>query len=362
MTPTPRPDRLASVLRHEGKPGPVPWIELFADQPIMEAVLGSAFPAAMGRDRDANRARADALIAFYRQLGYDYVPVSIGSVFQRTTASAADTAALSKGMRNWDNSTTGQIASWADFEAYPWPDAEAVDYSPAEQMLARIPDDMGAIAMGSGGVLEWVMWLMGYEMFAMAIYDQPDLVEAIFERVVDTLATTCRNMLDLGDYIAYFVGDDMGHSSGTMVSPAVLRRYVFPGQKRLVDIAHDHGVPFLLHSCGNLAAVMEDLIDDVGIDGKHSFEDKIESVESLHARYGRRIALLGGVDVDLMVRGTEEQVRARTRQLLDALGPSGSWCLGTGNSVANYIPVGNYLAMLDEGRAWNERFAGGQGA
>jgi uroporphyrinogen decarboxylase len=64
------------------------------------------------------------------------------------------------------------------------------------------------------------------------------------------------------------------------------------------------------------------------------------------------------VDVDLLVRGTGEQVRARTRQLLDALGDSGSWCLGTGNSVANYIPVGHYLAMLDEGRRWNREYYG----
>ena len=360
MTPSPRPERLNSVLRHEGKPGPVPFIELFADQPIMEAVLGYPFPAGVGADPEANRARADALVAFYRTLGYDYVPVSIGSVFQRHTAGAADTAELTKGMRQWDNSTTGIIASWADFEAYPWPDPEAIDYSPAEEMMARIPDDMGAIAMGSGGVLEWAMWLMGYEPFAMAIYDQPDLVETLFQRVVETLASTCRNVLDIGGFLAYFVGDDMGHASGTMVSPAVLRRYVFPGQKRLVDIAHAHGVPFLLHACGNLTAVMDDLIGDVGIDAKHSFEDKIEPVEGLHARYGDRIALLGGVDVDLLARGSEAQVRARTRQLLDTLGPSGTWCLGTGNSVANYIPVSNYLAMLDEGRAWNrERFGGG---
>lgn len=355
MSTSPRPDRLLSVLRHEGLPGPVPWIELFADQPIMEEVLGYTFPAGVSADREANRARADALIAFYRRLGYDYVPVSIGSVFTRSTAAAVDTAALSKGTRNWDNSSTGMISSWADFEAYPWPDLNAIDYSPAKEMLARIPDDMGAIAMGSGGVLEWAMWLMGYETLALALYDQPDLVQAVFNRVITTLSSTCAAMLDLGGFLAYFVGDDMGHSTGTMVSPEVLRRYVFPGQERLVDIAHDHGVPFLLHTCGNLAAVMDDLIDSVGIDAKHSFEDKIAPVEDEYARYGARIALLGGVDVDLLARGTEEQVRARTRQLLDALGPSGSWCLGTGNSVANYVSVRNYLAMLDEGRAWNER-------
>jgi uroporphyrinogen decarboxylase len=32
--------------------------------------------------------------------------------------------------------------------------------------------------------------------------------------------------------------------------------------------------------------------------------------------------------------------------------PGGGYCLGTGNSVANYIPLENYLAMVDEGRLY----------
>jgi uroporphyrinogen decarboxylase len=45
-------------------------------------------------------------------------------------------------------------------------------------------------------------------------------------------------------------------------------------------------------------------------------------------------------------------VRKRVRDTLDACMPGGGYCLGTGNSVANYIPVENYLAMLDEGRRY----------
>ena len=40
------------------------------------------------------------------------------------------------------------------------------------------------------------------------------------------------------------------------------------------------------------------------------------------------------------------------RHTLDLCMPGGGYCLGTGNSVANYIPLDNYLAMLDEGRRW----------
>jgi uroporphyrinogen decarboxylase len=66
---------------------------------------------------------------------------------------------------------------------------------------------------------------------------------------------------------------------------------------------------------------------------------------------------MGGVDVDLLVRGTEEQVRSRTREILEACAPSGGYVLGSGNSIANYVPLGNFLAMVDEGWRYNTRAA-----
>jgi uroporphyrinogen decarboxylase len=68
--------------------------------------------------------------------------------------------------------------------------------------------------------------------------------------------------------------------------------------------------------------------------------------------YGDRIALLGGIDVDFLCRADEEAIRARVRRTLDACMPGGGYCLGTGNSVANYVPLESYLIMLDEGRRW----------
>jgi len=106
--------------------------------------------------------------------------------------------------------------------------------------------------------------------------------------------------------------------------------------------------------------LMEELIDDIGIDAKHSFEDKILPVEEAYRRWGDRVAIVGGVDMDLLGRGTEKEVRARTRQILEVCGVKGTgYCLGTGNTAANYIPVQNYLAMLDEGRRWNREHFGG---
>lgn len=58
--------------------------------------------------------------------------------------------------------------------------------------------------------------------------------------------------------------------------------------------------------------------------------------------------------MDLMAYGTEEQVRQRTRRILEHCAPDGGYCMGTGNSVANYVRIENYYAMIDETRKWNE--------
>jgi uroporphyrinogen decarboxylase len=88
----------------------------------------------------------------------------------------------------------------------------------------------------------------------------------------------------------------------------------------------------------------------VGIDGKHSYEDTILDVREANARYGGRMALLGGIDVDFLCRASEAEIRQRVRDTLVHCNPGGGYCLGTGNTVANYIPLENYLIMLDEGR------------
>ena len=69
---------------------------------------------------------------------------------------------------------------------------------------------------------------------------------------------------------------------------------------------HAAGKPAILHSCGNLLDVMDDIIDEMGYDGKHSYEDAIQSVEDAYEAYHERIAILGGFDLDFVVRSAPE--------------------------------------------------------
>ncbi len=58
--------------------------------------------------------------------------------------------------------------------------------------------------------------------------------------------------------------------------------------------------------------------------------------------------MLGGLDLNILAAGTPDEVRARTRQLIETCNPRGRYAIGSGNSIPSYIPVENYLAMIEE--------------
>ncbi|MBM4048985.1 MAG: hypothetical protein FJ279_28115 [Planctomycetes bacterium] len=66
-------------------------------------------------------------------------------------------------------------------------------------------------------------------------------------------------------------------------------------------------------------------------------------------RYGDRLTPLGGLDVDVICRSREPELRAYARQHIAECFHDGHWALGTGNSLTDYMPVQNYLTVLEEG-------------
>ncbi len=348
---SPRPDarRFIDFLMGRIRGGRTPLVEYLIDpavmKPILIGLLGRAW-VEYGPDRASQKAYLDNFIAFWMRLGYDFVRFEQGLPFLEGRIEGDDRTA-GTGRRAWADERTGAIGSWADFEHYPWPRVEDFDFFPFEYLAANLPEGMGFIACHAGGVFEHLSWILSLEGLSFALADDPDLVQAVADRIGGLLLRFYEHLLDLHGLTAIFPGDDMGFKTGPLISPSHLKTIVLPWHKKYAALAHRRGLPYFLHSCGNLAAIMPDLIDDVGIDGKHSFEDAILPAEDFQARWGSRIAVLGGVDINILSKGTEDEVRKRTRQLIETCGVRGRYAVGSGNSIPSYVPPSNYLVMLD---------------
>lgn len=275
--------------------------------------------------------------AFY-SAGYDYVTI-IGSdfFFPKKEVEVSYTLSLNDGV---------MITDRKSFEDYPWPDPNTSDYSEIDRYAAKLPEGMKLIIWGPGGVLENVISLVGYENLCFMLQDDPELAADIFDSVGSRFVDYYRICAAYDMAGALISNDDWGFKTQTMLSPEDMRKYVFPWHRRIVEEIHKAGKPAILHSCGNLEDVFEEIICDMKYDAKHSFEDNIISVEDAYRKWGGRIAILGGIDMDFLCGSTPDVIIDRSRKMLEAAALKGGYALGSGNSIPEFVPYENYMAMI----------------
>lgn len=327
IKPVPNFNQLLKVLWRDGKPDYIPFYELFVDLAVMESVLGKKLPDMA------------STVEFYYNAGYDYMPV--GPNFGKMKV--GDLIDARRGYPITDRKT---------FADYLWPEPSSITFHGFDTVIPALPKGMKIIGQ-CGGVLEMAEQLCGYQGLCYLLADDRKLVGEIFDRIGQLYQVAYEGMSGLPEVGAVVISDDMGYKTQTLISPVDLREFVLPLHKRLAEIIHKHEKPCILHSCGNLVAIIKDLIEDVRIDAKHSYEDAVIPVTEARKMYGDRIAILGGFDVDRLCRDSEEEIRKHVDFLIDELGTAGGYALGSGNSIPEYMPVENYLVMLDEG--WKRR-------
>lgn len=342
-------ERLLTALTLSGEPDRVPLAELIIAGEVMSAFMG------------ASVVTPQDVVDFQIAAGYDYV--NAWPHYNWNPAGIIPCEGLRKSKGAFSNYTSeeveiewipegkGVITTKDDFAAYTFAPLDDVDYSMFDAYNACIPPSMKLIAC-HGDIFRRVTELMGYETFCYALRDDIELVEMMFAKVGSIIYGLFERALEKPNVGAMWYCDDIAYATGLLVSPDVLRRYAFPWFKKLVKMAHDRGIPVIYHSDGNLWEVMDDLIEDIGFDALHPIEPKAMDIVELKRVVGNRVCLIGNIDVDLLARGTPEQVADLARRRIRELAPCGGYVLGSSNTVPNYCRIENYRAMV---RAVEER-------
>ncbi|MFI4912984.1 MAG: uroporphyrinogen decarboxylase family protein [Sedimentisphaeraceae bacterium JB056] len=353
-SPAPDFDAFKQVILGKAKPQKMHLCELFADQEVMQWVTENIFEKQwfpISDDMETQKKHLLCDIEYWHRMGYDYIHVvggcrlsSIGSMLY-----TANTSDLSKGDRNWANMTNGVIKTVEDFEKIDWPKVTDEDLWMYDFVAQNLPEGMAILSCPESGYLEIPMeYLIGYEAMAMMSFENPKLLKMVFDKVRETINSAYAKIIKMDRVEGIFQGDDMGYKTSTMMSPDFLKEYSLPGHKEAAEIAHSEDKIYFMHSCGNLFEIMDYLIDEVKIDGKQSYEDIIMPVEDIYAKYSDRIAILGGLDVDILAGGSVEQTRTRAKEILEKCFNTGRFAMGSGNTITNYCKMENVLAMFDE--------------
>jgi uroporphyrinogen decarboxylase len=191
---------------------------------------------------------------------------------------------------------------------------------------------------------------MGTENLSVAFYDQPALVHAMVDFLVEFFIELSEPLLAQVqcDYFNFF--EDFAYKTGPLISPRTFREFLLPAYRRIIGHLRRHGVEFIwLDSDGN-TEVLIPLFIEAGITCHWPLEQaaNMDPVR-LRREYGRDLALVGGIDKRALARGRSEIDRELDRHMRPML-QTGGFIPTIDHTVPPDVPYENFIHYIERKR------------
>lgn len=369
-------ERVLSVLEHK-IPDKVPWGEYAIDYDTVERILGhetylrakakTQIALWEGRRDEVAQSWREDLVELYKKLDFmdiinlsamctailppkDYEPEKPKQIDENTWE-FKDGRIYKYSLITGDITLVYDPYKWTrEFkpEDFKYEEPTPPDPSQFEVVDAVIEEfkDKKFILGPSGGEVSLLL-LGDMERGLVEYVTNPDVVK----RAIDVEVYKA-NILDNyyiregQDGVAW--GVDFASNKGPFISPKMFREFCLPAIKERVKRVKSFGMKVLKHACGNNTQLM-DMFIEAGYDAYQSIQETAGmDLRWLKERYGDKITLWGGVNVENLVTGTPEDVRRDVRRAMEILKPGGGYIFGTSHSVAVGTRYENFMAMVDE--------------
>lgn len=241
----------------------------------------------------------------------------------------------------------GAAGEPADLDAIAWPDPHAPDLM--DRAAATI-DKHGAeffIVPNMGFALFERAWaLRGLQPFLMDMVLHPEFVESLLDRVTEIQLALIDRYISLGVDGGYF-GDDYGAQKNMLFSPKMWRALIKPRLARMFARFRDRNLPVLLHSDGQVQAILPDLVE-IGLTALNPVQPEVLPHAWLHSEFGGRLAFYGGISTQTVLpQGAPADVEAAVADVARTLAPTGTGLLlAPSHRMMTDVPMANVDAML----------------
>jgi uroporphyrinogen decarboxylase len=330
-------ERVMTVLRR-GEPDRIPHFEWIIDKKVRHALCPGA-----STEEFTVRMGLDAMLT-----APDFKTVQVApNRFKNEWGIVVE-----KGEEQHSTVVQAAIRTMEDFEKYQAPDAFASGrFDSLKKLVARYKGKY-AIGVHLNDVLSIPRNLMGFEELMLAFCTEPALIRRLVKMSVDLNIQLAGEAARHGaDFV--FTGDDYSSAQGPFMSPNTFRELLYPGLKRAVNGFHDHGLPVIKHTDGNILPIM-DMILDAGFESLDPI-DPLGGMDMafMKRKYGHLVALKGNVNcATTLVSGTAEDVVQETLGVIRAAAEGGGLIVSSSNSIHSTVAPQNYLAMLSTIKAY----------
>ena len=253
----------------------------------------------------------------------------------------------------WDTQTEGYwhshapLANTIDLAQFPWPDPNDPHLLDEAARLIKADGGQHFSAPNFGMCLFERAWsLRGFDALLMDMADKPEWVEELFERITLIQVALAKRFVALGVDGGYF-GDDYGAQRSMLFSPRTWRQLCKPRLARMFSVFRDAGLPVILHSDGDIWAILPDLVE-IGLNCLNPVQPEVLEHQRLFREFGTKLSFYGGISTQtVMPSGSPAEVRQAGLNCVRDLAPDGTGLiLGPSHRMQSDIPAENVEAML----------------
>jgi uroporphyrinogen decarboxylase len=252
-------------------------------------------------------------------------------------------------------------ATIEDLDDYPWPDPynpELVEGLKEKARHLYENTDFALVGKFSNSIFEQAFYMRGFEQLLMDLAMNPEFAGALMDKLLDIAIARLRiGVRVCGPFIQALrlAGDDMGHQSGTLVSPQMFRRLIKPRFAELYRAARaalaewDPEIKIMAHTDGDVYPLIPDYVE-MGLDVLNPVQPYVAEMEHerLKREFGDRLSFHAGIDIqNVLPFGTPDEVRDEAIKTMRALGPGGGYILAPTHYVQPDVPPENIIALRD---------------
>jgi uroporphyrinogen decarboxylase len=253
------------------------------------------------------------------------------------------------------HSPLAHASSVREVEEYGgWPSPDWWDYSHIADECRRHAGKCVVYAgdrLDRTAQLKPAMYLRGVEQIMVDLAGNPAIAQCIIERIAAYFLEYNRRVFQAAAEAIdiFMMGDDFGMQTALLMSLNMWERFLAPGFRAYVELAHKYGVKVMHHTCGAVEPLIPRFID-AGLDILQSLQPRAAGMDlaTLKKKYGRHLCFQGSMDIQqTMPYGTPQDVRHEVQERMNAGKPGGGFIICTAHNIQPDAPLENIVALLD---------------
>lgn len=272
--------------------------------------------------------------------------------------------ALNIGMGNHVVSLSIPWWNWSDLDKEYYTSCEPPSYLPKTidsgdyktfEEKTKFFQNKGHYVLGVayGSHFEKANFCRGIENFLADLVGYPDYAKKLLDYIIQ------KNLIKLENIVNYsldgiLLGSDWGSQQSMLMSPTVWRNLIKPGEIKEYEIIKSGNKHIWIHSCGNIDAIIPDLIE-MGVDVLNPLQPEVMDIYEIKKQYGNQLTFWGGITTQrILPYGTPDEVTNETNNVINKMSKNGGYITAPSQDFQVDVPYENIIALLEEAKSYSK--------